>query len=108
PDVARLAALQSAVAADPNNLQCNLDLANRYYQAKMWPQAQVNYERAVKLDPQNAAVLFKLAGTYIYQEKFVQAVPTLQQAASLKPDAPEIHLLLGLSLTKLDPPHMHQ
>src|SRR5438477_1951270 len=51
PDVARLADLQRCVAADPNNLHCNLDLANLYYQAKMWPQAQVDYERAVKLNP---------------------------------------------------------
>jgi tetratricopeptide (TPR) repeat protein len=106
PDVTRLADLQSCVAADPNNLQCNLDLANLYYQAKLWPQAQVDFERAVRLNPHDPAVLFKLAGTYIYQEKFAQAVPTLQQAASLKPDAPEIHLLLGLSLSKLDPPQM--
>ncbi len=101
--VAKLADLQGCVASDPNNLQCNLDLANLYYQAQQWPQAQVNYERAVRLNPHDPAVLFKLAGTYIYQEKFAQAVPTLQQAASLKPDAPEIHLLLGLSLSKLDP-----
>src|SRR5437588_11073730 len=51
PDVAKLADLQGCVAADPNNLQCNLDLANLYYQAKAWPQAQVNYERAVRLNP---------------------------------------------------------
>ena len=103
-DVQRLADLQSCVAANPDDLQCNLDLADLYYQARQWPQAQVNYERVVRLDPGNASVLLKLAATYIYQSKFEQAIPALQEAAAVQPDAPEIHLLLGLSLSKLDPP----
>ncbi|HEX9988866.1 MAG TPA: tetratricopeptide repeat protein [Chloroflexia bacterium] len=105
-DVARLAELQSCVASDPNNLQCNLDLASLYYEAGQYPQAQVNYERAVKLDPHNVGVLTKLAGAYIYQQKFPQAVATLQDAAAIQPTSPEIQLLLGLSLSKLDPPRM--
>jgi cytochrome c-type biogenesis protein CcmH/NrfG len=50
----------------------------------------------------------KLAGTYIYQMMFDKAVETLRNAAILKPDSPEIHLLLGLSLSKLDPPQMEE
>jgi Flp pilus assembly protein TadD len=105
-DVARLADLQSCVASHPDNLQCNLDLAALYYKAGQYPQAQVNYERAVQLDPHNASVLAKLAGTYIYQQKFPQAVTTLQDAAAIEPTSAQIHLLLGLSLSKLDPPRM--
>jgi cytochrome c-type biogenesis protein CcmH/NrfG len=105
-DVQRLADLQSCVASDPNNLQCNLDLANLYYQAQQWQQAQTNYERAVTLNPHDAAVLVKLAGTYIYQAEFTKAVPTLKQAVTLQPSAPEIHLLLGLALSKSTPPQM--
>jgi cytochrome c-type biogenesis protein CcmH/NrfG len=104
--VARLAALQTCVASDPKNLQCTLDLANLYYQAGLWGQAQITYESAIKLDPHDVATLLKLAGTYIYQAKFEQAIPTLRDAAALKPDSPEIHLLLGLALSKLSPPHM--
>ena len=107
-NVTRLADLQSCMAANPNNLQCTLDLAALYYRGGQWPQAQVNYERAIKLDPHNVEVLLKLAGTYIYQQKFEQAVPTLQQAADLSPQSPEIHLLLGLSLSRLDPPRTEQ
>ncbi len=102
--IARLADLQGCVAADPKNLQCTLDLAALYYEAHQYPQAQVNYERAIRLDPHNVEVLLKLAGAYIYQDKFSQAVTTLQQAATLQPNSPEIHLLLGLSLSKSDPP----
>jgi Flp pilus assembly protein TadD len=102
--VTQLANLQSCVASDPNNLQCVTGLADMYYQAQQWDQAQTNYQQAVKLSPHDAALLLKLAGTEIYQDEFEQAIPTLQQAATIRPDAPEIHLLLGLALQKTSPP----
>ena len=108
PDVTRLAELQGCVAANPDNLECTLELATLYYTASQWAQAQVNYERAIALDPHNVESLLKLAGPYIYQLKFEQAVPTLQQAAALQPESPEIYLLLGLSLSKLEPPRMDE
>lgn len=104
PSVTHLANLQSCVASDPNNLQCVTDLANLYYQAQQWGPAQTNYEQAVKLNPHDASLLLKLAGTEIYQDSFDAAIPTLQQAETLRPDAPEIHLLLGLALAKVTPP----
>lgn len=100
----QLAQLQSCVASDPSNLQCTSDLAALYYGLGQYPQAQVNYERAVRLSPHDDKLLLKLAGTYIFQQKFEQAAASLQQASSLKPDSPEIHLLLGLALSKLEPP----
>ena len=108
PAIARLAELQNCVASDPKNLQCTVELASLYYQAQQWSQAQVNYESAVRLDPHNVQSLLKLAGTYIFQQKFDQAVTTLEQAAVLSPDSAEIHLLLGLSLSKLDPPRLDE
>ena len=104
----RLAELQTCLAGDPNNLQCTIELASLYYAAGQWPQAQVNYERAVQLDPHNVQSLLKLSGTYIFQQKFDQAVPTLEQAASLSPNSAEIHLLLGLALSKLNPPRIDE
>jgi cytochrome c-type biogenesis protein CcmH/NrfG len=106
--VTRLSQLQACIQASPDNLQCNQDLADFYYTEHQWSQAQAVYEQVVRLDPHNVAMLLKLAGTYIYQEKFPEAVTTLTQAASLKPDSPEIHLLLGLSLSKLEPPQTDQ
>ncbi|MFL5733886.1 MAG: tetratricopeptide repeat protein [Chloroflexia bacterium] len=103
-DVTHLADLQACVASDPKNLQCTLDLASFYYDAGMWQASQAAYESAVRLDPHNVTTLLRLAGTYIYQSNFTQAIPTLQEAASLQPDSPEIHLLLGLALSKTDPP----
>jgi len=108
PDVQHLADLQSCVASDPNNLQCVTDLANLYYDGQQWDMAQTNYLQAVKLNPHDASLLLKLAGTQIYQDQFKDAVPTLQKAEALQPDAPEIHLLLGLALSKLQPAQMPQ
>jgi cytochrome c-type biogenesis protein CcmH/NrfG len=107
-EVARLAQLQDCLAADPENLQCTEDLAAIYYANQQWPQAQVNYERAVRLDPHNVQSLLKLAGTYIFQQEFEKAVSTLEQAATLSPNSPEIHLLLGLALSKLDTPRIEE
>lgn len=104
PGITRLAELQSCVASNPNNFDCTLQLAALYYAAQQWPQAQASYEHAVKLQPKNVEALVKLAGTYIYQLDFNRAAAALIQAATLQPDSPEIHLLLGLSYSKLDPP----
>jgi tetratricopeptide (TPR) repeat protein len=103
PEITRLADLQTCVSADPSDLECVTELAALYYSMGQYEQSQVNYENAVKLSPQDYNLLVKLAGTYIYQLKFEDAVTTLRQAVILKPDSPEIHLLLGLSLSKLNP-----
>lgn len=108
PASSQLADLQRCVASDPNNLQCVVDLANLYYASNQWPQAQASYESAIKLSPHDASLLLKLAGTYIYQQQFDAAVTTLQQAASLQPASPEVHLLLGLALSKSNPPQVAQ
>jgi cytochrome c-type biogenesis protein CcmH/NrfG len=107
-DISRMADLQACVAANPDNLECTRDLAALYYKLGQYAQAQVNYENAARLAPHDYDILVKLAGTYIYQMMFDKAVETLRNAAILKPDSPEIHLLLGLSLSKLDPPQMEE
>ncbi len=101
--IQQLADAQSCVASDPKNLQCTVTLANLYYNLGQYPQAQTVFESAIKLDPHNVGVLVKLAGSYIRQQKFDQALPTLEQAVSLQPDSPELHLLLGLALSKTAP-----
>jgi cytochrome c-type biogenesis protein CcmH/NrfG len=102
--VAKLAELQGCLQRDPNNLDCTLDLAAFYFAGQQWAQSQVTYERAVKLQPDNVEALMRLASTYIYQVEFERAAATLAQAATLRPDSPEIHLLYGLALSRLDPP----
>jgi cytochrome c-type biogenesis protein CcmH/NrfG len=104
--VQRLADLQTCVAADPSNLQCTSDLAAYYYDAGQYPQAEVEYSRAVELDPQNAQWLLRLAGTYIFQQKFEEAADTLRKAAGVEPKSPEVRLLLGLALSRMEPPQI--
>ncbi|MDQ3706270.1 MAG: tetratricopeptide repeat protein [Chloroflexota bacterium] len=102
--IQQMADLQACVANNPENLDCMLELATLYYDLEQYPQAQTAFEAAIKLDPHNVGALVKLAGSYIRQNKFPEAVTTLEQALDLQPDSPELHLLLGLSLSRLDPP----
>lgn len=102
--IQKLTSARSCVAADPKNLQCTMALADLYYSMGQYPQAQAAFESALKLDPRNAGALLKLGGSYIRQQNYAQAVPTLEQAISFQPDSPELHLLLGLALSKANPP----
>lgn len=102
--IQRLAGLQACLAGNPGNLDCMLDLANLYYELEQYPQAQTTFEAAIKLDPRNVEALLRLAGSYIKQNKYSEAAVTLEQALELQPDSPELHLLLGLSLSRLQPP----
>ena len=103
-EAARLAELRACVAANPDDLNCTLQLAALQYAARQWEQAQVSYERAVRLDPGNGQTLLKLGGTYIQQLKFEEASATLSQSVALQPESPEAHLLLGLALSRLPAP----
>jgi Flp pilus assembly protein TadD len=103
-----MAELQTCVAANPDDLECVRELAALYYGLGHYEAAQTSYEQAAALAPDDYDILVKLAGAYIYQLKFEEAVETLQKAVVLKPDSPEIHLLLGLSLSKLEPPRLEE
>jgi tetratricopeptide (TPR) repeat protein len=108
PDITRMAELQTCVAANPEDRDCVRELAALYYRLGQYEQAQVQYEQAARLDPHDYDILVKLAGTYIYQQMFEEAVAALEKAVALKPDSPEIHLLLGLSLSRLEPPRLDE
>lgn len=108
PDITRIAELQTCILSEPDNLSCLRELAALYYKLGWYDQAQTTYLAASKLDPTDYDLLVKLAGTYIYQLKFQAAVDTLQKAALLKSDSAEIHLLLGLALSKLEPPKLSE
>lgn len=108
PQITELANLQTCVQENPSDLGCLVDLASLYYSMGQYEQSQVNYEAALKISPTDYDLMVKLAGTYIYQQKFEAAAATLRQAVALKSDSPEIHLLLGLSLSKLNPPQLSE
>jgi cytochrome c-type biogenesis protein CcmH/NrfG len=104
PAVQRLADVQACVAANPDNMECLLELADIYFVNKQWAQAQANYERVVIADPHNSQSWRRLAASIIYQDQFEKAVPVLEQAAQLEPRSAEIQLLLGLALSRMEPP----
>ena len=62
------------------------------------------YERAVQLEPHNPDLLLQLAAAQLRLTQINAARDTLLQASTLAPDRADIHLLLGLALSKSTPP----
>jgi tetratricopeptide (TPR) repeat protein len=100
------AALQQALARDPNDMTALVGLANIAYQNHDWSQAQDLYGRALVQDPHNVDVLVHLAAAQLYDVRFADAKQSLQQAVQLAPDRTDAHLLLGLALSRQSQPDM--
>jgi cytochrome c-type biogenesis protein CcmH/NrfG len=100
------AALQQALARNPNDMTALVGLANIAYQGRDWSQAIDLYERALVQDPHNVDVLVHVAAAQLYDVRFADAKQSLQQAVQLAPDRTDAHLLLGLALSRQSPPDM--
>ncbi|HEX2759246.1 MAG TPA: tetratricopeptide repeat protein [Rhizomicrobium sp.] len=100
------AALQEALARNPNDMTALLGLANLAYQARDWTQAIDLYERDLTQDPHNVDVLVHVAAAQLYDVRFADAKQSLQQAVQLAPDRTDAHLLLGLALSRQSPPDL--
>lgn len=101
-----VAALQAALARNPNDMTALAGLANIAYQNHDWTQAIDLYGRALAQDPHNVDVLVHLAAAQLYAVRFADAKQSLQQAVQLAPDRTDAHLLLGLALSRQSPPDM--
>ena len=100
------AALQEALARNPNDMTALTGLANIAYQNRDWTQAIDLYERALTQDPHNVDVLVHVAAAQLYDVRFADAKQSLQQAVQLAPDRTDAHLLLGLALSRQSPRDM--
>ncbi len=98
------AALRQTLATDPNNLDALVQLAGLDYDQQNWTEAISLYQRALVIDPHNVDVLVHEAAAQLYSLQFADAESTLRQAADLAPDRADIHLLLGLALSRDTPP----
>jgi tetratricopeptide (TPR) repeat protein len=99
-----VAALQQALARNPNDMTALAGLANIAYQNQDWTQAIDLYGRVLAQDPHNVDVLVHLAAAQLYAVRFADAKQSLQQAVQLAPDRTDAHLLLGLALSRQSPP----
>ncbi len=102
----RMAALQATLDHDPANLPALVELAGLFYGQHDWASAITLYQRAQALDPHGVDVLVHLAAAQLYALHFAEARTTLGQAAQLAPRRPDIHLLLGLALSRQAPPDL--
>jgi cytochrome c-type biogenesis protein CcmH/NrfG len=97
-------ALQAELDRNPNDIVAITRLARILYDQQDYANAGLLYQRAIQLDPHNVDVLVQLAATQFYQQQFDPARTTLLQAVALAPDRPDVHLLLGLALSRTTPP----
>jgi cytochrome c-type biogenesis protein CcmH/NrfG len=97
-------ALQQALERDPRDVIAMARLGQLLYERGDYENAAVLYERAVQIEPHNPDLLLQLAASQLRLTRINAARDTLRQAGSLAPDRADIHLLLGLALSKSTPP----
>ena len=104
PVASRAGVLEQTLERNPNDLASLLELGAIYYQQSDWDRATLMYQRAATLDATNVDVLAHLAAAQLYGLRFAQARDTLTSAVALAPRRADLHLLLGLALSRLTPP----
>lgn len=97
-------ALQQALERDPRDVVAMGRLGQLLYAQGDYENAVVLYERAVQIAPHNPDLLVQLAAAQLRLVQINAARDTLLQAGALAPDRADIHLLLGLALSKSSPP----
>ena len=80
---------QSAIAADPNNVQPHRNLARLYYVRKQFAQAAQAYTTLTILEPQNIDTYAQLALCYTRLNQLDKAIRVLE-IAKTKTDNPEV------------------
>lgn len=102
----RVSQLQAALDRDPRDLEAMVELAGILYAEQDYESSLAIYRRAQQLNPHNVDLLIKIGMCQLYLLRFAEARDTFSQAVGLDPNRAEAHLLLGLALSKLEPPQL--
>ncbi len=98
PSGEEISRLESALKADPNNLQILVTLGNAYFDAHQHQKAIDVYSRALKIDPKNADVRTDMAVMYRGLKDYDRAAKELRQAAADNPRHVNSRYNLGVVL----------
>ena len=90
-----IAALQSAVAAEPQSLPSNLELGCASYYGRRYDQAVRQFRGTLALYPNHAGALFYLGRALVQQDQLPTAIAQLQDAKRSSADWPPIVSELG-------------
>ena len=95
-DPARVATLQEAAAAAPDDAVPRAGLGDLYFEAGQFEAAISWYEQVLVLDPANADAGTSLAVSYFYTGESERAVEAFEQVLAANPEHPRALLSLGI------------
>lgn len=93
-------ALQQTLDANPQDVVAMTRLAKLLYDQGDYESAETLYQRAIQLQPHNPDLLMQLAAAQFRLNQIDAARDTLLKAVALAPDRADMHLLLGLALSR--------
>ncbi|MBD3368169.1 MAG: tetratricopeptide repeat protein [Candidatus Eisenbacteria bacterium] len=91
----RIAELEEAIEASPEDIELRIELGNLYYESNMLDQAQTVYVEASRIDSSHTGVLVNLASLYSDMGRAKEALPLLERALRHEPRDPIIYTNLG-------------
>src|SRR5262245_61448865 len=93
---AELQAYRNVLAADPRNLQANVALANKLYDAGRYAEAIPYYEQAVTIDMKDANLSTDLATALFYVGRVDDALAQLEKSLAIDPKHAQTLFNLGI------------
>jgi tetratricopeptide (TPR) repeat protein len=84
-DQARVGALEQQAAAEPNNADVRVEIANLYFDAERFEQAAPWYEAALAIDPRNVGASTDLAVVYFFMGDADRALAQLDRSLAIEP-----------------------
>ena len=95
-DPARVATLQEAAAAAPDDAAPRAALGDLYFEARQFGEAIAWYEEVLALDSANADAGASLGVSYFYAGQSERAVEVFEQVLAANPEHPRTLLSLGI------------
>jgi cytochrome c-type biogenesis protein CcmH/NrfG len=76
---------RNILATDPKNVRANVELANRLYDAKRYPESLPYYQQAFALDPKNVSVSTDYATALYYAGRTDEALAQFDRSLAIDP-----------------------
>ena len=95
-DPARVATLEEAAAADPDDAAARSALGDLYFEARQFAAAIPWYEEVLTLDPSDADSGASLGVSYFYDGQAERAVEAFDRVLAANPEHPRTLLSLGI------------
>jgi len=91
-----LQSFKNVLASDPKNVQANIEIANRLYDAQRYADAIPYYQQAFTLDPKNVNVSTDLATALYYAGRADDALTQFDKSLALDPAHGQTLFNLGI------------